>query len=118
MAAVMIGVDAHKGSHTAVAIDAAEVPLGTVRVRASAPQAARLVDWVAGWPDRPGRAAWATCWPSSFWRPAARSGYGRRWQCVGSSRHAGAGCPLLAAVDGEMLVVGGTGPVPSPFPAG
>jgi transposase len=52
MAAVMIGVDPHKGSHTAVAIDAAEVPLGTVRVRASAAQAARLTEWAAGWPDR------------------------------------------------------------------
>ena len=50
MAAVMIGVDPHKGSHTAVAIDGAEVPLGTVRVRASAAQAARLVEWAAGWP--------------------------------------------------------------------
>lgn len=55
MAAVMIGVDPHKGSHTAVAIDAAEVPLGTVRVRASAAQAARLVEWAADWPER----AWA-----------------------------------------------------------
>jgi len=35
-----------------VAIDAAEVPLGTMRVRASAAQAARLVDWAAGWPVR------------------------------------------------------------------
>ena len=52
MTAVMIGVDPHKGSHTAVAIDAAEVRLGTVRVRASAGQAARLVDWAADWPDR------------------------------------------------------------------
>src|SRR5262245_25046104 len=31
MAAVMIGVDPHKGSHTAVAIDAEEVPLGRLR---------------------------------------------------------------------------------------
>ena len=52
MAAVMIGVDPHKGSHTAVAIDAAEAPLGTVRVRASAAQAARLVEWAADWPER------------------------------------------------------------------
>jgi hypothetical protein len=36
MAAVMIGVDPHKGSHTAVAIGAAEEPLGELRVRASA----------------------------------------------------------------------------------
>ena len=35
MAAVMIGVDPHKGSHTAVAIGAAEEPLGELRVRAA-----------------------------------------------------------------------------------
>src|ERR1039457_4170021 len=37
---------------------------------------------------------------------------------IRAPKHAGAGWPLLAAVDGEMLVVGGTGPVPSPSPAG
>jgi transposase len=52
MAAVMIGVDPHKGSHTAVAIDQKEEPLGQVRVRASASQAQRLVAWAAGWPER------------------------------------------------------------------
>jgi transposase len=52
MAAVMIGVDPHKGSHTAVAIGAAEEPLGELRVRASATQADRLVAWAAGWPER------------------------------------------------------------------
>jgi transposase len=52
MAAVMIGVDPHKASHTAVAIDTAEMPLGTVRIRASASQAARLVEWAADWPER------------------------------------------------------------------
>ena len=36
MAAVMIGVDPHKGSHTAVAAGAAEEPLGELRVRACA----------------------------------------------------------------------------------
>jgi len=36
MAAVMIGVGPHKASHTAVAISAAEEPLGELRVRASA----------------------------------------------------------------------------------
>ncbi len=48
----MIGVDPHKGSHTAVAIDAAERQLGTMRVRASASQAARLAEWAAEWPER------------------------------------------------------------------
>src|SRR5260221_13175066 len=52
MAAVMIGVDPHKGSHAAVAIGAAEEPLGELRVRASAAQAGRLVAWAAGWPER------------------------------------------------------------------
>lgn len=52
MTAVMIGVDPHKGSHTAVAIDAAEEPLGQLQVRASATQARRLVAWAQGWPER------------------------------------------------------------------
>jgi transposase len=52
MAAVMIGVDPHKGSHTAVAISAAEEPLGELRVRASAAQAERLLSWAAAWPQR------------------------------------------------------------------
>ena len=43
MAAVMIGVDPHKASHTAVAISVAEEPLGELRVRACAAQAERLL---------------------------------------------------------------------------
>ena len=52
MAAVMIGVDPHKGSHTAVVIGPAEEPLGELRVRASAAQAEKLVAWAAAWPER------------------------------------------------------------------
>jgi transposase len=52
MAAVMIGVDPHKGSHTAVAISPAEEPLGELRVRACAAQAQRLLAWAAAWPQR------------------------------------------------------------------
>jgi transposase len=55
MAVVMIGVDPHKASHTAVAVNAAEEPLGQVRVRASAVQAERLLGWAQAWPER----AWA-----------------------------------------------------------
>src|SRR6185437_8063409 len=55
MAAVMIGVDPHKGSHTAVAIGAAEELLGQVRVRAGTAQARQLLAWAAPWPER----AWA-----------------------------------------------------------
>jgi hypothetical protein len=45
MAAVMIGVDPHKGSHTAVAIGAAEQLLGELRVRTCAAQGQRLLAW-------------------------------------------------------------------------
>ena len=52
MVAVMIGVDPHKGSHTAVVISAAEEPLGELQVRACAAQAERLLAWAAAWPAR------------------------------------------------------------------
>jgi hypothetical protein len=55
MAVVMLGVDPHKASHTAVAISAAEEPLGQLRVCASAVQAERLLGWARAWPER----AWA-----------------------------------------------------------
>ena len=55
MTAVMIGVDPHKGSHTAVAISADECPLGRMGVRACPAQAEQLVAWAQAWPDR----AWA-----------------------------------------------------------
>src|SRR4249920_2860703 len=52
MAAVMIGVDPHKGSHTAVVVSAAEEPLGELRVRACAAQAEQLLAWAVAWPER------------------------------------------------------------------
>jgi transposase len=52
MAVVMIGVDPHKGSHTAAALSAAEEQLGELRVRASAGQLQRLLAWAAAWPER------------------------------------------------------------------
>src|SRR2546430_17029273 len=55
MAVVMIGIDPHKASHTAVAINAAEQSLGQLRVRASAVQAEWLLGWAQPWPER----AWA-----------------------------------------------------------
>ena len=49
--AVMIGVDPHKGSHTAVAIDQAEKVLGELRC---ARQPTRSTGWFVGgqWPER------------------------------------------------------------------
>jgi transposase len=55
MAEVMIGIDPHKGSHTAVAIGLSEEPLGELRVHASPSQAGTLLAWAAAWPVR----AWA-----------------------------------------------------------
>jgi transposase len=52
VAGVIIGVDPHKGSHTAFAIDGREKQLGQVRVRASARQVEVLLQWAAGWPTR------------------------------------------------------------------
>ena len=52
MTAVVIGIDPHKASHTAVVISAAEEPLGELRVRASAAQAERLLAWAEAWPER------------------------------------------------------------------
>ena len=52
MAAVMIGIDPHKSSHTAVVVGVAEEQLGKLRVRASAEQARQLLAWAAAWPER------------------------------------------------------------------
>jgi hypothetical protein len=45
MAVVMIGIDPHKGSHTAAAIGPEERLLGRIRVRACPDQAGQLVAW-------------------------------------------------------------------------
>ena len=50
--AVMIGVDPHKGSHTAVAVDETEQSLGGVRVRSGPAQVDRLLAWAASFPER------------------------------------------------------------------
>ena len=52
---VMIGVDPHKATHTAVAIDGCEVELAKLKVRASKRQSAQLLGWAAAFEDR----AWA-----------------------------------------------------------
>ena len=50
--AVMIGIDPHNGSHTAVAIGPAEEPLGKQQVRACPGQARQLLAWAQAWPER------------------------------------------------------------------
>src|SRR6266516_3176211 len=52
MAEVMIGIDPHKSSHTAVAIGSGEEPLGELQVHACPSQAGTLLAWAAAWPER------------------------------------------------------------------
>jgi transposase len=49
---VLIGIDPHKGSHTAVAIDGYETPLGELRLRSSKQQCDRLLEWASMFPER------------------------------------------------------------------
>ena len=52
MAAVMIGIDPHKASHTATVIDGSERVLAKIRVRANRDQLGRLLEWAGEWPER------------------------------------------------------------------
>ena len=68
---VVIGIDPHKASHTAVAIDEAEDEISSVKVRATRRQVEQLVALgralrEAHLGDRVGRRVSATCWPSSW----------------------------------------------------
>src|SRR5437762_988208 len=92
---VMIGVDPHKASHTAVALGADETPLGQVRVRASAAQAQRLLAWAAAWPER----TWAV---EGAGRPGSPAG-----PAAGRGRRAGARCAAQAGRPGAAA--GGRG---------
>lgn len=49
---VIIGIDPHKRSHTATALDAELVELGTIRVRASRTTIDELLQWAKDWPER------------------------------------------------------------------
>jgi transposase len=49
---VIIGVDPHKATHTAVAIDRTEVELARARVRATCHQVPQLLDWAASLGER------------------------------------------------------------------
>jgi transposase len=49
---VIIGVDPHKGSHTAVAVDGDEAQLAKVRVRSSRHQLDQLLRWAASFEQR------------------------------------------------------------------
>jgi len=50
--ALMIGIDPHKGSHTAVAVDVTETALAQIRVRTGPAQLERLLAWAREFPER------------------------------------------------------------------
>jgi transposase len=74
--AVMIGVDPHKGSHTAFAIDGDEVELATITVRATRRQVSELLGWAARFEER----TWAV-------ESAGGLGYLLARQLVGAGEH-------------------------------
>ncbi len=49
---VIIGVDPHKATHTAVALDGNELELSEIQVSANASQLKRLLTWAAPFEDR------------------------------------------------------------------
>ena len=49
---ITIGIDPHKGSHTATAVDEHEAVVGELRVEADRHQRARLLEWAAGFEPR------------------------------------------------------------------
>ncbi len=49
---VTLGVDPHKGSHTAVAVDDTEVALDEIRVRTGPNQLEVLLEWASAYPER------------------------------------------------------------------
>jgi transposase len=84
--AVMIGVDPHKGSHTATAIDATETALGELRVRSGAGQVERLLVWAGSFAER----TWAV-------EGAGGLGYLLAQQLVAAGEHVVDVQPKLAA---------------------
>ena len=49
---VVLGVDAHKRSHTVVAADEAGAGLGSVTVQATPEGHLKVLRWAAQWPER------------------------------------------------------------------
>ena len=52
MSVVIIGIDPHKASRTAVAVDQNEATLGQIKVRSRVGQTEQLLGWAAPWSER------------------------------------------------------------------
>ncbi len=83
---VMIGIDPHKGSHTAVVINQDEVVIDEIRVKATANQLGELQEWVSGYDDR--------CWAVES---ARGMGYLLAQQLVGAGERVIDVPPMMAA---------------------
>jgi len=83
---VVIGIDPHKGSHTAAALNEAEAVLGEMRVRSGAAQLEHLLAWAAQSPER----TWAV-------EGAGGLGYLLAQQLVAANEHVVDVQPKLAA---------------------
>src|SRR5690348_1226494 len=118
MVAVMIGVDPHKASHTAVAIGAAEESLAELRIRACQSQAGQLLAWAQAWPQRTWavEAGWrcgAPAGPATAGRGYARPDGGGH-QGPGGAGRARPGRPGTPAAAVDPARRARAGPVPSP----
>ena len=50
---IVIGIDPHKSTRTATALDsAANTDLGSTRIDASMAEYKRLITWASAWPER------------------------------------------------------------------
>ncbi len=94
---VLIGIDPHKASHTAVAIDADEHPVCQVRVRADRRQVERLLDWAAAFEQR----TWAV-------ESAAGLGYLLSQQLLAAGEHV-VDVPATLAAKVRLLTSGSPG---------
>ena len=91
----VIGIDPHKGSHTAAVLDGGEQLVGELRVERGSRQADRLFEFAAPFSRARGRsrppAGSGACWPNNSSPPARRSSMCRR-RC-----RRGCGCSMPAA---------------------
>ena len=83
---ITIGIDPHKATHTAVAVDTKEAVIGEHKVRASAAQATALIGWAQGFGPR----TWAV-------ESAAGLGYMLAQQLVAAGETVVDVPPVLAA---------------------
>ncbi|MFI9415107.1 transposase [Nocardia gamkensis] len=66
---IVIGIDPHKGSHTATAVDpAGNTDLGSIRIEATLAEYKRLIAWAKPWPQR----RWAVENADGFGRQLSR----------------------------------------------